>query len=256
MKVLVLAVSTLVLIMATSIEAVSWDQDYSPCKYDCDMDGNYTIDCEGRLIASEVLAAFRRNQNNTNIDVLIFNNMDDDMTDDIFNEILEIVASAASHRVSTINIKQIPKLTKFPEAIRQFLNLNNVGLIMLHGIKRISHGSINFPIKSPTEFYFIYSENLSVIEPGAFQGFFNGSVMSLSLTNLNTFDEVVFKPLLSGSIVEIEFRYNPIECTSCSLAWIIRDNRQFLPRLSADCRDFDGEYIDFENVDPELLRDC
>jgi len=105
MKVLVLAVSTLVLIMATSIEAVSWEQDYSPCKYDCDMDGNYTIDCEGRLIASEVLAAFRRNQNNTNIDVLIFNNMDDDMTDDIFNEILEIVASAASHRVSTINIK-------------------------------------------------------------------------------------------------------------------------------------------------------
>ena len=39
-------------------------------------------------------------------------------------------------------------------------------------------------------------------------GFFNGSVMSLSLTNLNTFDEVVFKPLLSGSIVEIEFRYS------------------------------------------------
>ena len=48
---------------------------------------------------------------------------------------------------------------------------------------------------------------------------------------------------------------DPIAC-DCGLAWILRDNRQYLDNVIGDCYDVNGQVIDIGSVDPTLLKDC
>jgi len=99
------------------------------------------------------------------------------------------------------------------------------------------------------------SGNLEVIEPGAFQGNFNETLIFLSFNRLTKFDEAVFKSLLHQSTAFIDITGNPIAC-DCDLAWIIRDNRQLLSRSYGDCLDENGARKYFYDVDPNSLANC
>jgi len=242
-----LVLFTLVVMMATFAQTTSYD--YSPCYSDVYVYGT-VIACEN-VSAVEVLAAFHRNQNNTNIYGLQMSEMRDDMTDDIMNEIL-----AASSSVKMLSLLNIPKLTRIPEAVRQLPDVEWLILMGFDEMKSLARGSVAFSDQIPFLIGIYFNAKLEVIEPGAFQGDFNSTLIDLHGNNLKTFDEAVFKPLLSDSTAQISVNYNPIVCDSCSWAWLIRDNRQYLSRITATCTDSNGGVIDINNIDPTLFTNC
>ena len=117
--------------------------------------------------SSEVLEAFRRNKNNTEIKDLYITFLDD-MTDEILEEILEIVASSASGNISHLVLRDLPLVTKIPAAIRRLSNLKNLFVGYMNSIDTIPSGSIVSNPNSSLSFDFL--GNLNVIEPGAFLG--------------------------------------------------------------------------------------
>jgi len=248
-----LAVLTLVVGMTTFASVVS--NDYSPCTYGSGSSYDYAIDCTD-VSGSEMLNAFRRNKDNTNINGLHFSKINDDNIDDILAEIIEIVASTAGDRVHKLAFFRIPKLTKVPRAVRKLRYLNFVSFDQNEALKILTSGSLSVSARMAPNVYFTYNPDLYQIERGTFQGNLNGSFIGLWQNNLNRIDEAIFKPLLSGSTAEIDLSENPFVCNSCSLAWLIRDNRQYLPRIHAECKDSNGITIDIADADPTLLSDC
>lgn len=138
--------------------------DYSPCSYN---KYNNQIYCE-YAAAAKVLDAFRRNRNNTNIDILRLERVDD-MTDDILSEIVDIVAAAASGNVRTVSLWFLENVQKIPEAIGRFRKLQVFHVEYLKGLKVLPHGSMSFTSGSLDSIVCAHT-NLQVIEPGAFQG--------------------------------------------------------------------------------------
>jgi len=177
--------------------------DYLPCLYWPAPPFPY-IKCKKHVgqNASRALDAFRRNENNTEIEIVELYNLDD-MTDDILQEITDIIANAASDRM--INIQQItlPKVEKVPRNLQRFTNLQYF-MFTNNGIKTLTAGSLAFSSNGLAEIQFYDNRNLEVIEPGAFQGNFNGTTIYLYRNNLKEFDERVFEPLLSDSTATID----------------------------------------------------
>jgi len=230
--------------------------DYSPCYYKpyYESDNAGQIICDG-AIASDVLDAFRRNSNNSNIDVLYLWNMND-MTTHMLTKIVDIVAKSASQNVWRIEMENFQKVTKVPKSLRRFTNLQHLRFKRIGGMKVLPSGSITVSADFLGHIYCSDNPNLKVIKRGAFQGNFNGTNIHLSNNDLSDFDEAVFKPLMADSTARIEIETNPIMCQSCSLAWVIRHNRQYLPRITGDCSDENGNRINFNDVDPSTLENC
>lgn len=254
MKVLQMITSTLVLVLMCSPNAQSID--YSPCTYGTSSRYHNVVRCDGN-VAAEVLDVFQRNKNNPNITALYLWSIDD-LTDEILEEILEIVALSASRNVVEISLRFLPKVQKVPEAIQRFTSIHWFNLYSSDGIQILPSGSMVFSSNYVNEINICYNPNLEAIEPGAFQGdFSSGLIIVLRENNLKTFDGAVFNPLLSDSMVSVIVKGNPIAC-DCNLAWIIRDNPQYIldARVLGDCYDDNGQTVDFENVDPAILKNC
>ena len=142
--------------------------DYSPCTYGPEYDFYHAADCmEGN--ASEVLDAFRRNGNNSDIDSLNLQNMTD-MTDGMLAEIMGVVAASASQNVRQIILGDLKIMEMLPEALMEFTNLQHLFLFRNDALKILPYGSLTLPSRSLTQLYCYYHPNLQVIEGGAFQG--------------------------------------------------------------------------------------
>lgn len=231
--------------MVTFISASTSEIDYRPCDYDVEQVYCWNVRSE------QVLEAFQRNRNNTKVESLTLELMDD-MTDEIAGEIFSIIASASVDNLHGIYLSQLEKVAKLPEAVRKFKNLQYVFITNMEGITTLPSGSMTFG-KSP--YIYLMSTHLEVIEPGAFQGSLNGSIIFLSNNKLTEFDRAVFEPFLSD-INQIYFDGNPTLC-DCSLAWIIRDHHQLVnSTVFGDCLDENGTRIDFAKIDPNTLKDC
>ena len=124
------------------------------------------VDCVFKN-SSEVLEAFRRNKNNTEIEVLYLNYLDD-MTDEILEEILEIVASSASDNLFHLQLMQLGLVTRIPEAVKLLKNLQILYIGHMNRIQILPAGYIVSNNLSSVALNHL--GNLSVIEPGAFQG--------------------------------------------------------------------------------------
>jgi len=222
--------------------------DYSPCRH---YDGS-SIDCLGHN-ALEVVDAFRRNRDNPAIEVLYFQKMDD-MTDDLLAEILAIVVDSASCNLREIGLMSLPQVAKVPELLVNFTSLETLYLEAMDNLKILPSASVALP-SSLSDITIVFNHNLEVIEGQAFQGDLNGTDINLSFNNLRKFDEAIFKPILSDSTATIQFFYNPISC-DCDLAWILRDNREYLNRVTGFCNDENGKRIDFIDVDVSTLNNC
>ena len=138
--------------------------DYSPC-----LSSGKEIRCEEIADSSEVLEAFRRNRNNSAINYLYLAAMDD-MTDDVLDEIMGIVASAASHNLNFVFFSRLPKLERVPAALRHFDQLRELYVEYNDQLKILPSGSMVFSSNSLTSLSCKYNPNLAVIEEGAFQG--------------------------------------------------------------------------------------
>jgi len=249
MNALKLVTSTLVLVAYFSVTTAA-DPDFSPCTY-----GNLSqVNCIS-LSAPKVLEAFRRNDKHKDIEQVYLLNIPD-MTDDILGEIFDIVASTAADKVEIISLYGLHRVKKIPTAFRKFTKLAVLYFWEMHGIETLPAGSMTFSSNNLDSIKTIINPNLNTIEPGAFQGNFNGATILLNYNNFNKFDEAVFKPLLTESTVKIEIFENPIPC-DCGLAWIFRDNGKFLPRTLGNCIDNTGKKFKFSEIDSEaLLKSC
>ena len=142
--------------------------DYSPCYYGPFNEYSNAIYCHNQ-VASEVLAAFRRNENNSVIDSLYLENMDD-MTDDVLDEILDIVATSASANVGVMFLLYLVKVERVPEAVRKFTHLPKFYFTSDDALKVLPSGSMVFGSDKLEHVFCLGNRNLKVIEPGAFQG--------------------------------------------------------------------------------------
>ena len=115
-----------------------------------------------------MLDAFRRNRNNSDIDILRLERVDD-MNDDILADIIDIVAAAASENVRTISLWFLEHVEKIPEAISRFTKLQVFHIEYLYSIKVLPEGSMRFTSGSLDSIVCAHT-NLQMIEPGAFQG--------------------------------------------------------------------------------------
>ena len=120
-----------------------------------------------------MLDAFRRNDDNAAIEILHLQEIDD-MTDDILAEIVDIVASAAAASVLRINLWQLDRVAKIPEAVGRFTSLQYFDVELMSGIKTLPSGSSTFTSDDLQEIYVEFT-SLEVIEPGAFQGIINNN---------------------------------------------------------------------------------
>jgi len=250
-----LLTSTLVLVLCFWVSTAQL-LDYSPCYYTPSYDNDNTgqIVCDSQP-ASEVLDAFRRNKNNTKIDVLFLWSLDD-MTTNKLAKIVDIVAASAGQSVWRIEIENLQRVKKMPQSLQKFTDLQHLNFKRIGGLETLPYGSVASSSDTLFHIYCDHNSNLKAISPGAFQGNFNTTTIHLSDNNLHHFEEAVFKPLMSDSAAKIEINGNPIKCHSCKLAWIIRDNRQFLSRVTGDCTDINGSRINFDDVDPITLKHC
>jgi len=251
---------------------------YYPCSY-----SSTSVTCDGVRAASTVLDVFIENKNNPDIHILKIENIDniyDPMTDDMLNEILVIVAFA-SINVTSLQLVNIAAITAAPNALEYFHNLQTFELSGNSGVKNFSFQSLhsssscllqitinnndNLMVIRPGTIpgYFNqlqritinHNGNLSVIEPGAFGVDFNLTSLDVSFNKLRIFSEAVFRRLLSSSAVRINAYSNPIQCTSCSWAWLLRDNRHYLPRVLGSCEDSNGQ-MNIEFVDISIFETC
>lgn len=143
------------------ISTSSAELDYSPCTY-----GGGLIDCVFKE-PTEALAAFRRNENNTEIKQLYLNLMTN-MTDDILGQILDIVASSASENLFRLELKDLAGVTKIPQAVQRFPNLQSLYIGHMDGIENVPCGYIVSTKLSSLALN--YLSNLKVIEYDAFKG--------------------------------------------------------------------------------------
>ena len=205
------------------ISTSSAELDYSPCTY-----GGGLIDCVFKE-PTEALAAFRRNENNTEIKQLYLNLMTD-MTDDILGQILDIVASSASENLFHLELKDLAGVTKIPQAVQRFPNLQSLYIGHMDGIENVPCGYIVSTKLSSLALN--YLSNLKVIEYGAFKGIsieycillifptsfgflkfsgnFSNTTISILDSRLTKFDETVFKPLLTNSTATLDIRGSKI----------------------------------------------
>ena len=116
-----------------------------------------------------MLDAFRRNKDNAVIDNIYFQDIDD-VTDEILEEILEVVIPSASNRVVEVMLLYLQNVTKVPRAIQQFTSLRTFGINFIEGLEILPSGSLTFSSNNLTELAFFGNPNLEVIEEGAFQG--------------------------------------------------------------------------------------
>jgi len=107
---------------------------------------------------------------------------------------------------------------------------------------------------------------LEIIEPGAFQGDFGDVTLKMHCYNVGTFDQSVFEPVLRSMYQYgsgfIDYDHGFRNC-DCRLAWLLRDNRQYLPHVRGFC--FAGcpipqyctdPWSPIEQFDPEKLVNC
>ena len=156
-------------VLGVAAGANSSTRDYSPCTYGPDGDYTHEIYCNNKT-AAEVVDAFRRNKNNPNIDAVLVSRMGDDMTAGILEEILEMVADSASHKVRLISLFSVPRMKTVPKAVQRFDHLRVLSLDLNDGLKVLRSGSFVFPSNSPPLMYSTRNPNLKAIQPGAFQG--------------------------------------------------------------------------------------
>jgi len=140
--------------------------DYSPCKFGPGTGVIFAVQCSDGN-PSEMLEAFRRNINNSYVYELWFAGVDD-MSDDILEEIVDVVTSAASNNILQIILAGLPKVEKIPTAIRQFVNLRALDITQT-GIKILPAGSMVLS-QSVTDVNCDWNPNLEVIEPGFLRG--------------------------------------------------------------------------------------
>ena len=154
--------------------------DYSPCEYQQIPSENlYGISClKGE--PSDILEAFHRNSNNSEINFLdiVFLN---DLTDDNLAEILEVVAFASAN-VTRMAFMDLPKVEKVPAALQKFPKLNTL-TIQNTGITTIPSGSMVSPSHSYISLY--DNKKLTNIEVGAFQGCFSNSSATCSIISIH-----------------------------------------------------------------------
>jgi len=249
MNALKLAASTLVLVMYFSVTSAT-QPDYSPCTY-----GNLSqVNCIG-LNASDVLEAFRRNKNHADVKQLYLFYIPD-ITDDILGEVLDIVASTAADNVEIISLYGLDRVKNVPSALRKFTSLKVLYIWEMDGIETLAKGSMTLSSNNLSSIRYNINPHLDVIEPGAFQGNFDNTIIVLDHNNISKLKETVFKPLLTESTARVSIFGNPIRC-DCNLAWIFRDGAKLLPRIQGDCKDQDQKVTKFVNIDSKkLLKSC
>jgi len=250
-------------------------RDYSPCDYLQNLNGQWEIVCDN-VTAPEALDAFRRNSGNAAVEILVLGNIPD-MTDAVLGEILGLVASDASQRLTRMNLYNFPRLRAVP-SFRSFANLNYLYFYYMDGVEDLPAGSMSFTSNHLVKIFCAHS-NIRRIDPAAFQGDFRGTEIYLYFNAMTSLDPSVFKPLLTTATVTITdsnsidiftfihfihfihfnldgyFDSDPIVC-DCNLAWIIRDNPQLLDQLTAFCTDTDGSRINVHFLDPNRFKNC
>jgi len=249
--------STLVLMAICSAAPAVQPNNFLPCRIDSfeDFSGNRTGIYCSKLKSLSVLKAFRCNSNDTNDSIKELNLGDlPDMTDSMLEEIFQI-AAVTLRNVDFIYLVNMPLVTKVPSTIGNFTKLQNIYVEWMDGIEILPAGSLSFSSNSLSEISVRHNNFLKIIEPQAFQGNFDDATIYLDRTLITTFDEAVFSQMLAESSVEINVHNNPIPC-DCDLAWIVRDNRQFFPRVFGNCLSVDGNKTWFNNdAQVQLLTD-
>lgn len=217
--------------------------DYYPCNNEGNGE-NYILHCPRvdlpKTKASEILKAFRRNKGNADITSLFIYNVKD-MTDEIMDEILDIVSPSIPKMWMLGLVRD--QLTRIPPAVRNFTSLTHFSASLRSDHTVLPAGSLVFSWKIDS--IIILSGHLETIEPGAFQGDFSTTDISLDYNYLTSFDEDVFRPILeskysSGNSSYIHVQNNRIEC-NCKLSWLVRQNRHLLPHVKGNCVDEDGQ---------------
>jgi len=143
-----------------------------------------------------------------------------------------------------------------PGAFAGVLNqLQKITISYNGNLEVIKRGTFSGVYNQLEEITINHNGNLSVIEPGAFAVDFSLASLDVSFNKLSIFSEAVFRTLLSSSAVRINAYSNPIQCTSCSWAWLLRDNRHYLPRILGSCEDSNGQ-MNIEFVDISIFETC
>ena len=149
--------------------------DYSPCKYH-----QQRIDCVNAN-APQVLDAFHRNENNTDIRSLYVQNVVD-MTDDILEEMVNIIASAAYDNIQTISVDSLGLIERVPAIIQHLPDLQLLYLMYNEGMTILPAGSLNFSSNSLKTIDCSFC-NIGVVEIGAFHGLLDSIHHLLKLIN-------------------------------------------------------------------------
>jgi len=172
----------------------------------------------------------------------------------MIEEILDI-ASASSDRIRNLQFDTLPYLKEVPAAMTQFSNLHTLSFYDT-GIAKLPYGSMVFNA-SNSYVNFLNNKHLVEIEPNAILtvGTIEHLQISFGNNGLTTIDEKVFEPMLNYT-KSISIFEDGVKCESCSLAWLIRDNRQYLDIIYGECTTFGLLKMRLEEVNPETMKDC
>lgn len=181
-------------------------------------------------------------------------NLDDTKISQILNSFLSTSGVSPLGRLDLF----FNKLTKVPVEIPQFPQLDLVYLYR-NSIDSVKSGAFNFA-KTLVRLD-LYDNQITAIEPGAFQGNYgNGSYIYLYNNLLTRFESGVFQSVLERMephypLAYVDMSNNPIDCVTdaCHLAWLIRDNRNLLISVfQARC----SNGTTFEQLDPTAYTSC
>jgi len=210
----------------------------------------YTITCASPLTADQVLGAFSQTPINSNIRQLTIRNISGS-NDDYMNQIINRIASS-QYSLTILVLDQV-NITTIPTGVKLFPNLILLSLAN-NKLQSLSRGSLN--VTSNLEVIGLQNNNLTNIEPGTFEDAnWSAAVIGLQSNQLFQFSSDVFqKPLESmvGDAGHIDLGGNTISC-DCSLAWLLRDNRDLLPLVRQGVC---SGGLKFENIPSNVFTNC
>jgi Leucine-rich repeat (LRR) protein len=250
MKTFASIITTVLLVVTASVDGQFDSIDYSPCSYSTDMTQTYyTIKCQAPLTAADVITAFSKTPINDKVKDLTITDISDMNDNQMSNVMMRLAPSMdVLYRLSIDR----NALTFIPAEVARFNNLVYLSASN-NAISYLPTGTLN--ISSPMLYLGLQANQMETIAPGAFAGNYGLTRLGLQANSVYSFSAGVFKDVLTTMASgegSINLGGNPISC-DCSLAWLIRDNRQLLPSLEqAVC----SNGLDVATLNPLIFQNC